>query len=214
MVIPLAPGETAWPGLMAQLGEMLGRDCEVVVAATDPQLAMGQARVVVSAVGRALQLNAGAAAAEGAWLWFLHADTRLFPESFAALERFIATSEPALGWFDLRFREDGPAWARWNARGANFRSRLGMPFGDQGFVIPATLFRALGGFDTQAAYGEDHLFAWAVRRAGFPLRAVGACLSTSARKYARNGWLRTTARHVWLTAIQAWPQWWAWRRGR
>ncbi len=51
------------------------------------------------------------------------------------------------------------------------------------------------------------LMAWAARRAGIPLRRIGARLFTSARKYERGGWAATTARHLWLTAAQAWPEW-------
>jgi hypothetical protein len=154
-------------------------------------------------------MNLGASQARGEFLWFLHADTRLSDAAYPALRRFMALGATALGWFDLAFRDDGPWPMRWNALGANFRSRrLGIPFGDQGFVVPAALFREVGGFDTGASYGEDHLFVWAVRRAGYRVSPVGAELSTSARKYAERGWGRTTFRHLWLTGVQAWPQFW------
>ena len=101
-----------------------------------------------------------------------------------------------------------------NAAGANLRARwLGLPFGDQGLLLPRACFEALHGFDEQAAYGEDHLLVWAARRAGLPLRHIPAVLETSARKYARHGWLRTTWRHWRLTVAQAWPAWRAMRGG-
>jgi GT2 family glycosyltransferase len=68
------------------------------------------------------------------------------------------------------------------------------------------VFERLGGFDPSHAYGEDHAFVWAARRAGVPVVAAGAPLYSSARKYAEHGWLRTTARHGWLTAVQAWRE--------
>ncbi|MDQ2971992.1 MAG: DUF2064 domain-containing protein, partial [Pseudomonadota bacterium] len=43
--------------------------------------------------------------------------------------------------------------------------------------------------------------------AGLPIVGIGAPLLSSARKYAREGWLRTTAKHLVLTARQAWPHW-------
>lgn len=82
-----------------------------------------------------------------------------------------------------------------------------MPFGDQGLVVPARCFAALGGFDETARYGEDHLLVWTARRHKLPLRRIGATLLTSARKYQRGGWAAVTARHLWLAAIQAWPEW-------
>jgi hypothetical protein len=220
VIVPLAPGESEWPGLVLQLAPLLDTECElVIVAAGDPvSVAWDGVATVVSlgcVPGRARQMNLGANRARGTQLWFLHADTRLLPNSWNALQLFLECDTQALGFFDLRFRGDGPAATRVNAALANLRARwLGMPFGDQGFVLTAAMFAAIGGFDEMAAYGEDHLLAWTVRRAGFALRPVGAALSTSARKYARDGWLRTTVRHIGLTAIQAWPQWRAWRRDK
>jgi hypothetical protein len=113
----------------------------------------------------------------------------------------------ALHYFDLAFLGDGPRRCKLNALGARFRSRvLGMPFGDQGLCVRRDLFEALGGYDEAARYGEDHLLVWAARRAGVRLHPVGQRLRTSARKYGRQGWARTTARHLVLTLRQALPQ--------
>jgi rSAM/selenodomain-associated transferase 2 len=218
VIVPMAPGETEWLGLMAQLENVLDADSEIVLVAAGEPVVFPSKWAVQSLggpAGRAVQMNAGAASARGRHLWFLHADSRLSDAAWPALQRFLARGRHELGWFDLIFRGDGPLPVRLNAWGANIRSRwMKMPFGDQGFVMPAALFTELGGFDTKAAYGEDHLFAWAVRRAGYQVVPVGAPLSTSARKYARHGWARTTLRHLRLTALQAWPQWVALRRGR
>jgi hypothetical protein len=214
VIVPIGPGEREADGLLRQL-RALPRTAELIVATAEPTSAKWKLPTVVPVAaegGRARMMNAGAAQASGAWLWFLHADTRLLPGSLEALALFLRRETPALGWFDLRFRADGPALTRFNALGANLRARwLGIPFGDQAFVIRASDFRALGGFDEQASYGEDHLFVWTARGAGIPARRIGAAVATSARKYARHGWARTTLRHWWLTAEQAWP---AWRRLR
>ena len=146
--------------------------------------------------------------ASGDWLWFVHADSRLRADTLQALQGFLDQGNPALGWFTLAFRRDGTRCTVLNAAGANWRARwLGLPFGDQGLLLPRACFEALHGFDEQAAYGEDHLLVWAARRAGLPLQHIPAVLETSARKYARHGWLRTTWRHWRLTVVQAWPAW-------
>ena len=217
VVVPIGPGERAWRGLVAELGS-LPPSARVVLVATsaadlprpdDDALATLHAEVVtlVAARGRALQQNAGARTAARPWLWFLHADSRLAPSTLAALARTMAGAPHALGYFDLRFASDGPLAVHLNALGVRIRSRLlGLPFGDQGFFLTRTTFDRLGGFDAALAYGEDHALVWAARRAGVPLVAAGAPLYTSARKYAEHGWLRTTARHVRLTAAQAWHE--------
>ena len=153
-------------------------------------------------------MNAGARATTHPFLWFLHADSRLTPHALASLGRSLAEAPRALHYFDLAFLDDGPALMQINELGARLRSRWGgMPFGDQGFCIAGEVWEGLGGFRTDVEYGEDHLLAWAARRAGVPLRPVGAPLLTSARRYRERGWLRTTARHLRLTAAQAFPEW-------
>lgn len=209
VVVPLGPGETEAAGLLAQL-RALPPGCEVVLVhagAVAGDWPPGL-RHVASPPGRARQMNQGASQAAGAWLWFLHADTRLTPGALPALLGFVARDAAALGWFSLAFRPDGPALTRLNARGANLRSRwLGLPFGDQGLVLPAASFAALGGYDEAAAQGEDHLLVWAAHAARLPVRPVGAAVVTSARKYARRGWLRTTGAHWGATAAQAYAGW-------
>ncbi|MDE2249420.1 MAG: TIGR04283 family arsenosugar biosynthesis glycosyltransferase [Xanthomonadaceae bacterium] len=212
VIVPLAPGETEWQGLLQQLAS-LPAGSEVIVVRADEESWPAPAawpmrlryRECHSTPGRARQLNLGARLATGHWLWFLHADSRLRPDSLRELQRFLAEGVDALGWFRLAFRKDGPRWTVLNAAGANLRSRwLGLPFGDQGLVLPRHCFEALHGFDEQARYGEDHLLVWAARHAALPLRRIPALLETSARKYARQGWLATTLGHWRRTAAQAW----------
>jgi GT2 family glycosyltransferase len=206
IILPVGPGDTAWPPLF----DALQRDATTaellpVFANGDPQrVPPGALR---APAGRASQQNAGAAQATRDWLWFLHVDSRLLPETLPLLRAFIARDQAMLGWFALRFADDGPAATHWNARGANWRARwLGLPFGDQGLLLPRAEFTRLGGFDEGLDYGEDHALVWRARRAGLPLQPVGAALLTSARKYADYGWLRTTLRHLRLTATQAWRE--------
>lgn len=220
VIVPLAPGETEWEGLLEQLVELPG-GCEVIVVHADdasspaPDTWPGRLRYrqCRSKPGRARQMNFGASLATGKWLWFLHADSRLHSNSLRELLRFLGAGTEALGWFTLAFRKDGPRWIALNAVGANLRSRwLGLPFGDQGLVLPRRCFEALHGYDEEASYGEDHLLVWAARHAGLPLHRIPASLETSARKYAQYGWLSTTLKHWQRTVAQAWPAWRA--RGR
>ena len=219
VIVPLGPGEQEAAGLLHDLAA-LPPGSELILVRADPGPypippnwpANLVVRQVAAAGGRARQLNLGARHAAGKWLWFVHADTRLGAGCLDALAAFIAQDARALGWFDLAFRNDGPRLARLNARGANLRARwLGIPFGDQGFVLQASAFAGLGGYDETASYGEDHLFVWTARSAGIPARRIAGTVATSARKYARRGWARTTLTHWVLTVAQAWP---AWRRLR
>lgn len=211
VIIPVGPGERAWGELLRDLTALEPGAEIILVAAAGcmPAQALAQdhglrvpAKWIEAPVGRASQQNAGAAAASGTMLWFLHADSRVPPASITQAREFAGHA--ALGYFDLRFQDDGPRLARLNAVGAWIRSRwLGLPFGDQGLLLPRTLFQALGGFDERLSIGEDHALVWAARRAGVLLLPLRAPLYTSARRYAEQGWLRTTLRNARLTIAQS-----------
>lgn len=210
IVVPCGPGERGWQSLLPQL-EALPEDCELILSGVQaspgwPPAAPANGpgprwRAVSGTAGRAAQQNRGAAAGSRRWLWFLHADSRLHPRSFERIED-LADRE-TLAYFDLAFHDGGPAMLL-NRCGAFIRSRwLGMPFGDQGLLLPRALFERLGGFDERLGSGEDHALVWAARRAGVPLQPLRLPLYTSARRYAEHGWLATTARHLRLTWRQA-----------
>ncbi len=212
VVVPVGPGDRVSPVLRAQLAA-LPPEAELYIAVTEANaddgagaaLPQGPRPQVLSALAsRAAQQNAGAAASARDWLWFVHADSQLAADTLPALAAFVQRNERAMGYFDLRFLGDGPALMKLNAFGAHLRSRwLRLPFGDQGLVLPRALFQRLGGFDTALSSGEDHDLVWRARRAGVPLRAVGASLFTSARRYAEHGWWATTALHLRQTRQQA-----------
>ena len=213
VIVPFGPDETEGAWLLDQL-RGLRDDVEVLLVHAEgcplPMVVKHDGvtvRVCASPAGRARQMNAGAQAARGRWLWFVHADSRLCARTLSTLNNFLDNGDAGLGYFDLRYR-DGPALAHLNALGANLRARwFGLPFGDQGLLLPAAWFARLGGYDEHVEYGEDHLLVWRARQAGLPLRRLAAPLQSSARKYAEHGWWRITARHLRLTVRQAWPQW-------
>lgn len=211
VVVPVGPGDSAWRSLVPDL-EALPPEAEVVFVGTQAIVAPPWTRTTWSWIqappGRARQLNAGARSTTRPYLWFLHADSRFAPDTLSELARSLREHPNALLYFDLAFLADGPQLTRLNQLGTWVRSHWGgMPFGDQGFCLSRDICKRLGGFDTHAPYGEDHLFVWKARRAGVPLRPTGGTLRTSARKYRERGWLSTTARHLRFTAVQAIPEW-------
>ncbi len=211
IIVPVGPGDRAWPGLLRDLHALEG-DAEILlvapIGATPPDFQPREyglrvpARWLESPVGRGVQQNAGAAAARGEMLWFLHADSRLPTDTVATAMGF--SRRAALGYFRLGYLEDGPKAARLNALGAGLRSRwLGLPFGDQGFMLARATFAQLGGFDASLSGGEDHALVWLARRRGVELVDLGAPVYSSARRYREQGWARTTLRHAGLTVTQA-----------
>ena len=152
-----------------------------------------RARVITAPRGRGTQLAAGAGAARGEWLLFLHADCRPLPGWDAAVRRFIAGDGEAAGYFDLALDDKAPP-ARRLERIVRWRCRaFALPYGDQGLLIHRDLYDAVGGFRAIPLMEDVDL----VRRLGRArLRPLGATMLASARRYRRDGYLARPLRNM------------------
>ncbi|HAE27168.1 MULTISPECIES: TIGR04283 family arsenosugar biosynthesis glycosyltransferase [Hyphomonas] len=177
--------ESLMPGLEAGLIR------EVVVADggsedATPKIAgaMG-ANLVTGARGRGAQLAAGAAAARGDWLLFLHADTALSRDWAERTGDHVMTKPDYAAFFELRYRSDARA-ARSLEKRANRRARmLGLPYGDQGLLISRKLYDEVGGYQ-DVPLMEDVMIVRAIGKRR--LVQLNAEARTSAAKYERDGW--------------------------
>jgi rSAM/selenodomain-associated transferase 2 len=170
------------------------RGVEVVVvdgSSSDgtPELARPLAdRVIAAARGRSLQMNAGAGAAQGDALLFLHADTRLPENADRLMLDGLARSGRAWGHFDVRI--GGGGLLRVVAAMMNLRSQLtGIATGDQAIFMTRAAFETVGGFPAIALM-EDVGLSARLKRSGRPL-ALRAHVTTSARRWRAHGTLRT-----------------------
>ena len=156
-----------------------------------PAMAAGQIDCCITAPrGRARQMNAGAAAAAGEVLWFLHADTRL-PAAAAAQAVLDAVARGrSWGRFDVRLSGRQPL-LRLVERGMNLRSCLSrIATGDQGIFVTRELFERCGGFP-DIPLMEDIALSRALRRQAAPACLHRPRLQTSSRRWERDGVLRT-----------------------
>ncbi|MBX3648044.1 MAG: TIGR04283 family arsenosugar biosynthesis glycosyltransferase [Rhodocyclaceae bacterium] len=179
---------------LAALAPLRARGAEIIVAdggSDDGTAALAQPhadRVVAAPRGRARQMNAGAAAARGECLLFLHADTRLTADADRLVETALADGH-AWGRFDVAIEGRHPLLSL-IARLMNLRSRLtGIATGDQAMFVRRAAFAACGGFP-DIALMEDIALSRALKRIGLP-----ACLRqrvrTSGRRWDRQGFWRT-----------------------
>lgn len=146
---------------------------------------------------RSKSMNFGASRAKHDYLWFLHIDTILAPDSLKNLRKSIGDHPYALLYFDLKFHNDGPNLTWINALGIRYRSRVWeCPSGQQGFCIRKKEFEQIGGFAEDLERREDELFVRMARRENILIRPVAATITTSARAY-RDNWAKTTAGNVW-----------------
>lgn len=153
-------------------------------------------RVVCSARGRAVQMNAGACKATGDVLWFVHADTVVPAAAGDAVLGAIGERDAVWGYFDVRL--DGePALLRVVERMMKLRTRVtGVATGDQGIWVRRSVFEAVGGY-APLPLMEDVALSKRLRRLRRPL-CLPLRLSTSARRWQARGTVRTVMLMWWL----------------
>ncbi len=155
-------------------------------------------QIIESIVGRAAQMNAGAALATGNILLFLHADTQLPTNAISEVKHGMIRADSECeyeydwGRFDVRLDSREPLlWLV--SQMINWRSRLSsIATGDQALFIKRSLFEQMGGYPSQTLM-EDVELCKRLKKIAKP-----ACLNheviTSARRWQQHGSWRT----IWL----------------
>ena len=152
--------------------------------------------LIESEAGRARQMNAGARAASGNYLFFLHADT--LPtiseaELHGALER-----APEWGFSKVKLSGSQAIFrlVEWTI---NLRSRISrVATGDQMLFIRRELFEKTGGF-APVPLMEDIEYSKRLRRIAPPL-VLPAPVETSSRRWEQKGIGRTIVR-MWVLRL-------------
>jgi rSAM/selenodomain-associated transferase 2 len=175
---------------LESLAPLRARGHEVIVSdggSTDATRAVAAPladRVLVAPRGRARQMNAGAAAATGDVLLFLHADTELPPGADGEILEKIGTH--SWGRFDVEIDGASSILAVVGFF-MNQRSRLtGIATGDQAIFVRRAEFE---GFP-EIALMEDVAFSRRMKRRS-PPACLRARVRTSGRRWERRGVLRT-----------------------
>ena len=214
IIIPALNEAAGIAAVLAPLQAWRGPLCEVIVVdggSSDATAALAQPladRVISAARGRAPQMNAGAQAARGGALLFLHADTILPETAPTAILVALglagpltptvlshrAISKKSWGRFDVAISGNSRmlgviAWCM------NRRSRLtSIATGDQALFMTRAAFDAARGFPDQPLM-EDIEMSRRLKRLGAP-----ACLpdrvTTSGRRWEQRG--------VWRTIWRMW----------
>ncbi len=159
------------------------------------------ARIMTAPPGRGGQLKAGAGAARGGWLLFLHADTVLEDEWGEEALAFMRGHDSGAAVFTLQFDAKGPA-PRLVAAGAMARTRmLKTPYGDQGLLISKPLYEKLGGYaDIPLMEDVEFIRRLTKQEGAGALHVLRARAVTSAARYERDGYLRRVVKNLTILA--------------
>ncbi|KAF1085521.1 PGL/p-HBAD biosynthesis glycosyltransferase [Sporotomaculum syntrophicum] len=193
------------------IGHLKNLNCspEVIVVdggSTDSTLSLIGAgvKILQSPKGRAVQMNAGAQAAAGEILLFLHSDTRLPDDGLQQITTALANQKVAGGAFKLRFDQPG-LFFYLAALGSNLRAALtGIYFGDQAIFARRRDFLRLGGYPAVELM-EDWIFSRKLRLAGRTVLLKGPVI-TSARRWLTYGkwhtaWLLHKIKFLYLLGV-------------
>ena len=211
IVIPALNAAATLPATLAALEEGRGVfDLDVVVAdggSVDATVAVARdtgARMIDAPRGRGTQLAAGADAAAGDWLMFLHADTVFEPGWAEVLAGFMARSdakdEAAYFLFALDDHYPGARRIeRWVARRCRW---FALPYGDQGLVLSRALYARVGGFRPIPLMEDVDLVRRIARTEGRgALVGLDAAARTSAARYRRGGYWRRPLRNLFCLGL-------------
>lgn len=205
IIIPALNAETVLPGclsaLIPALEANLLREVIIVDGGSEDstrRVAEGSgARVITAEKGRAKQLIAGARAARGNWLLFLHADTWLSRDWVERAKAHIEDNPEKAAAFTLAYRTDH-RMGKVVARRANWRARtFGLPYGDQGLLISRALYDEIQGHE-DVPLMEDFKIARMLGKSRLSILSAEA--RTGAEKYERDGWRKRSFKNIWLVA--------------
>lgn len=208
VIIPTLNAEKTLPHVLAALipAAVHGLVKEVIIVdggssdATADVVEASGAKFIKVPRGRGAQMQAGAIAAKGTWLLFLHADTVLeqgwdvevekFFEHVAA-GRFHGTEVAAAFRFTL---DDFSGAARFLERLVALRCAFfKLPYGDQGLLVNRRLYDRLGGFRPLPLMEDVDLVRRIGRRRLVLLRSKAV---TSPDRYLKRGYLARVARNA------------------
>lgn len=135
-------------------------------------------------------MNAGAGAALGDILFFLHADARLPAGAVDAVRRAMRDPRLVGGCFEITFPSGCPRSLRLVARGINLRTRFfTTATGDQGIFIRRNVFDSIGGY-RDIPLMEDVAFFHEMKKRG-RVAVLRQKIEISPRRWLKFGVWRT-----------------------
>jgi len=202
IVIPVYQDDEALLLLLADLQSMRAHGYQIIVVngqqpvtVNDNFLTMTD-QYIFASKGRAAQMNAGAAIADGQILWFLHADSRLDVDACHHQILQISLTEKSWGFFAVRLSGAALIY-RLIEKLMNLRSCLtAIATGDQGIFVKKSAFDKAGAYPSQPLM-EDIEISKRLKTLSKPLCAT-VRIVTSSRRWQQRGVIKTILLMWWL----------------
>lgn len=156
------------------------------------------ARVLMSERGRGVQMHAGARAARGRVLWFLHADTVPQHDAFEIIAQSLRNPHVVGGSFNVDFdsRQLSARFLSWFYR--QIRD-LGLSYGDSAIFVRREAYEEVGGFKPLPIF-EDLDFVRRLNSEG-RFAHLHAGVTTSSRRFKGRSFALTFARWTLLQIL-------------
>jgi rSAM/selenodomain-associated transferase 2 len=158
-------------------------------------------RLLEAPRGRAAQLNAGAKAARGDVLWFLHVDSELPPHCLDDIARALVDENVVGGFFRIRLPRAGIGYRLTDGFAHYAGLLLGMRCGDHGMFCRRDIFQRVGGFP-DVPLMEDIAFFRELRPCG-RIVCLDSRIIASPRRYEQIGPIRLSLSYG-LLALLYW----------
>jgi rSAM/selenodomain-associated transferase 2 len=207
IIVPVLDEEARIGAALQALAPFRTRGAEVIVAdggSRDRTMETARPladRVIDAPRGRAAQMNAGAAAASGDVLMFLHADTVLPPEADVLMLEGLRGTVWQWGRFDVRIEGRSPLLAVVSGF-MNWRSLItGIATGDQAIFVTRAAFATAGHFP-DIPLMEDVALSKRLKRVSRPL-CLTARVIVSGRRFDERGAVRIILL-MWRLRLEYW----------
>ena len=156
-------------------------------------------RILTSRRGRAAQMNAGAVAAGGDVLWFVHADCKVPEGCLEEIAQTLQDQQFVGGCFRIRFPRRELIYRVSDAAGNLAVELFGRCYGDHGIFCRRDAFVAIGGYPDLPLL-EDAEFYWQLRKQG-RTRQLSSAIVPSPRRYEEVGPYRLTIAYLLLSLL-------------
>ena len=190
IIVPVLNEAANLRALLGQL-RVASPDAQIIVVdggSSDDGVEIARAladSVLQSQTGRAAQMNVGGRAAREAVLWFVHADSTVFPSLPAAINSALLDPEIVGGCFRLQLDSPKRIYRLRDAIGNFLVEITGIALGDRGFFCRRKTFLEIGGYP-EIPILEDAEFYQKLKRCGRVVQ-LRERIGSSVRRYEALG---------------------------